>query len=138
MTDATLVSKKKMRSATQLRVAKYTVESVGVGATSDEIRFNLYNGGKIAQISFECDSANFSVSLRDKQGVTLPSIHEFYSMQNINQSQIALPNYFFANDDTELSPYIYMVFTNDGLVVTGTINVRIFIMDMADELYIAS
>lgn len=138
MTDATLISKKKLRSSSQLRVAKYTVGSVGAGNTSDEIRFNLYNGGKIAQISFECDSANFSVSLRDKQGVTLPSVHEFYSIQNINQFQIALPNYFFANDDTELSPYIYMVFTNDGLVATGTINTRILVMDMADELYIAS
>lgn len=107
-------------------VYAFTIPSIGAGAVSDTIRFLLAPQFFFGALKIVCGSIDFDLSFRDREGVTIPTLHEVLSIVNINK-------YFYdnaidisiINDDGPVTPYLYLVITNNAGVATGLIGVRL-------------
>lgn len=106
-------------------VYAFTIPSVGAGAASDTIRFLLSPQFFFGALKILCDSTDFDLSFRDRNGVTVPTLHEVLSIVNINK-------YFYdttvdiaiINNDDPISPYLYLVIKNNAGIATGLITAR--------------
>ena len=106
-------------------VYDFTVPSVGIGAVSDTIRFWMSPHLFFGALKIVCDSTDYDLSFRDRNGVTLPTLHEILSIVNIDKyyydNAIDLS---IINSDDPVTPYLYLVLKNNAGVATGLIRVK--------------
>lgn len=127
MIDATFVSKKKYTNNSIRSI--YQISSVSTVTTSDEVRIptSRASGTVFGLQVVTLASTDFDVSLREKSGVTPPTVYEILKREDNNlnwgESGIAIP---FTNADNE--DYLYFKLTNnDTSNVSGTVTLSLFI-----------
>lgn len=132
MKDATLVNKQPFRSSGQEVSYLFKLDSVEAGGGTEEFRLAIEEGatGVLKCLRAVCDSTDFDLSLRCKQGVTAPDITEVYDEISINKEthQNGLERFYW-NRSSEDYLYVYIK-NDDGANATGEIDVELTISRM--------
>jgi hypothetical protein len=128
MIDASLLSSKWFTNNSVRTI--YETVGVGTATVSDEIRIAVDKScGVIASAQVvTLSSTDFDVSIREKSGITPPSVYEILKREDNNlnwgESGIVVP---FNNADS--SSYLYMKITNTDVTnSTGTVTLALHIM----------
>ena len=110
----------------------FSLPTVLAGATSDTIRFLLSPFVHLQSLKVSCDSVDYDLSFRNRNGITVPSVHEIFKVTNINLSHydndVRVPS---INSDSPQEGYLYLVITNtDAVHPTGLIQIQITISQL--------
>ena len=110
----------------------FSLPTVLAGATSDTIRFLLSPFVHLQSLKVSCDSVDYDLSFRNRNGITVPSVHEIFKVTNINLSHydndVRVPS---INSDSPQEGYLYLVITNtDAVNPTGLIQIQITISQL--------
>jgi len=103
---------------------EYTISNVAAGTTSgEEELFVPFRNGQILTIDLVTASEDYDISIRQRSGVTSPSIHERIIVTDIDEFEyddafVDTPVYFYCVDTTTENK-LYFVLTNNGLIDTG-------------------
>jgi len=129
MSIALFSSKKKISGKSSDRnntYWEYTFQAPSIlkADTSDVIEFPLSSFFTLERFKIVCGSLDFSVSIRTKKDLSLPSLYEVLTYDNLNlknPNNVAVNEYMINSDYPETSN-LYMVITNtDAVNHTGVI-----------------
>jgi len=110
----------------------FSLPMVLAGATSDTIRFLFSPYVYFHALKVSCNSVDYDLSFRNRNGITVPSVHEIFKVTNINLSHydndVRVPS---INSDSPQEGYLYLVITNtDAVHPTGLIQIQITISQL--------
>ena len=112
-------------------VYNFTLATVAAGATSSEYELDIspLKQGNLIGASIVCASTNYTLSIRRKTGVAVPSIDEIVKITDINLDymnvDLALP---FKNMDATQLERLYTIITNvDSSNATGDITLELYL-----------
>ena len=110
----------------------FSLPTILATKTSDTIRFLLSSYVYIQALKIVCASVDYSLSFRNRKGITVPSLHEILKVNNINlkhqDTEVKVPA---INSDSPQEDYLYLVITNtDGANATGIIQMQITVSQL--------
>lgn len=118
----------------------YYLQNVASRESSPEYKLPITTHGDLKFLRVSCKSANFSISLRNKEGVEAGSNFEIFAYSGINKSygtkgdesvrlglnELNIP---YVNADSPKQPYLYLVVTNDDVLPTDIITVELVVKE---------